>query len=551
MMLSAILTVMLALSVPAAMSDSSKVRVSGGLESDNAVYVADEKTGSLSEPRFGSNNWLKLDLASDHFDAGLQVEAYPEPLRGFDSGLKGAGVPFYYIRYRGGGLEVTAGSFYEQFGSGLLFRSWEDRELGHNNAVTGLHLAYSTRDDILTLKALCGLPRYCLNSVGAGEALLAKAFSPWFGTVVGGADASLDLGRLLGSDGATVLLEGSILDRNERDVPAMFSFLASSGGFEIPRNVVSWSARTSLAFGAFSLKLEHVSKGADFHVDKIYRSADGYSLKRGNAQLLEADYVGGNFTASLSARRLSNIQQDLFRSPVSGILSNTICYVPALCMRQTYMLASLNPYVPNVDGEAGGQADFFYNWRRGTSIGGRYGMKLHLNGSYFWTLPQALSNWEVARLAYRDINVELEKRWSGNFQTTLFVSIQENSPSHGDRFKTEAQNVFVLEGLYRFSKGVSLRSELQYLYSQELSRDWMAALAELSFAPHWSFHLSDMYNHGLTRVHYYDVGASYSSGAVRMALNYGRHRAGMVCSGGVCRYQPAFTGGMLQLSYSF
>ena len=131
------------------------------------------------------------------------------------------------------------------------------------------------------------------------------------------------------------------------------------------------------------------------------------------------------------------------------------------------------------------------------------------------------------------------------------MSIQENSPTHGNGKRTDAQNVFVLDALYRFSTTVSLRTELQYLYSQELTRDWMAGLVELSFAPHWSISASDMYNHGSTKVHYYNIGASYSWNALNVSLNAGRTREGMVCSGGVCRWQPAFKGVSLRAQWSF
>ena len=220
-------------------------------------------------------------------------------------------------------------------------------------------------------------------------------------------------------------------------------------------------------------------------------------------------------------------------------------------MQQTYMLAGLNPYVTYADGEAGFQGDLYYTFRRGTALGGKYGMKLHVGGSWIEALPFALPDRDVPYLAYRDINIDLERAWSRKFRTILFVSIQENSPTHGNRKATDAQNVFVLDGLYRFTRTTSVRVELQYLYSQELTRDWMAGLVELSFAPHWSVSLSDMYNHGDTRVHYYNLGVSYAYNSFSVSLNAGRNREGMVCSGGVCRWQPAYKGISLRLQWSF
>jgi hypothetical protein len=65
-----------------------------------------------------------------------------------------------------------------------------------------------------------------------------------------------------------------------------------------------------------------------------------------------------------------------------------------------------------------------------------------------------------------------------------------------------------------------------------------------------------MYNHQRIetfndKVNYYSVGASYTHGRSRFQLSYGRNRAGMICSGGVCRYTPSYTGFNLLVSSSF
>ena len=98
---------------------------------------------------------------------------------------------------------------------------------------------------------------------------------------------------------------------------------------------------------------------------------------------------------------------------------------------------------------------------------------------------------------------------------------------------------------------MALRMELQYLYSSDYEKDWMAALVEFSIAPRWSFSVSDMYNNGSTKIHYYNGFVSYTKKNTRVQLGYGRNRAGYVCSGGVCRYSPAYTGANLVLTSSF
>ena len=510
-------------------------RVTGSLESNSIRYFDDSFLGT-APLTWGSNNYLKMDWTRGAWSAGFQAEYYPEALAGYPSELKGAGVPALYASWTGTHLGLTAGTFYEQWGSGLVFRSWEDRDLGLNNAVTG-GLA-TLRCKGLTVKAFTGAPRYGLW--------------PTRKTVAAGGDLSLDLLSLFGRESAHSLrLEGSVLDRLARETEAGIRTLSSVHHFDIPAHVVTWSGRLQYAWSGFSIGGEFVGKTPDYYMEALPGGKLGFRNKGGNAQLVEANFAKGGLSASLTLRRLENMTSRIFLTTDSPSPANTLNYLPSLCMQQTYMLAGLNPYVTCADGEAGFQGDIYYRFPRGSALGGKYGMKLHVGGSWIDALPCALPDRDVPYLAYRDINIDLERAWSRNFRTILFVSIQENSPTHGNRKATDAQNVFVLDALYRLTKTASLRMEVQYLYSQELTKDWMAGLVELSFAPHWSVSVSDMYNHGDTRVHYYNLGVSYAYESFSVSLLAGRNREGMVCSGGVCRWQPAYKGVGLRLQWSF
>ena len=112
-------------------------------------------------------------------------------------------------------------------------------------------------------------------------------------------------------------------------------------------------------------------------------------------------------------------------------------------------------------------------------------------------------------------------------------------------------HIVVADLLYKFTSKFSTRMELQYLASKDDQKDWMAGLIEVNFAPHWSIFASDMYNHGSTKLLYYNSGVSYAINHLRVAAGYGRYRAGFICSGGVCRAIPAYTGANLTLTASF
>ena len=461
----ALLLLILLLPVPfGASAQRDWGRITGAVESHSIWYTG----GALR-----SNNYLKLDYLNGRFSAGVQAEYYPDPLLGYDVNLKGIGLPWKYLAWTDKCWAITVGDFYEQLGTGILLRSWEDRTLGWNNSLGGTRVRYQTPNEVFSVKVLGGFRRKYLRY--SADKLAA-------------AEACLRLGEFS--------LEGS----------AVYRAGVQASGF-------SYGVLSAYSHGDFSVRAEWVGK------------------KGGNAQTLELGYAHGAFSSSFSVRRLRNMEDSMGMN-----------YLPALCQEQSYMLATLNPYTTFAAGELGGNADLFYHVK---------GWKFHVNGSYIFALPFALENHDVLRMAYRDVNLEVEKRWGRRLKTVAYVSIQENSPSHGNRKATNAQNVFVLDGVYRTRGKLSIRLQAQYLYSEELTRDWVAAAAELSSTSGWSVHVQDMYNHGSSKEHYYEAGVSWSRGGFKADLSYGHQRAGMVCSGGVCRWQPEYTGGLLRLNYHF
>ena len=425
------------------------------------------------------------------------MEAYEPVLVGYPTELEKAKLTNYYVSWADKDFSVTAGTFYEQFGSGLLFRSWEDRMLGLNNAVMGARFTYNYKN-IVRLKAIWGTPRFGMD------------FSD---TQVRGVDVSFSLSEMLSWQNTSLSIEGGALNRYEK----INIDLEEEGGKPYSNG---FSGRVNFERSGFTAKGEYVDGGNKYynfiHDDKLY------ARKRANAQLLEL-----------------------------------LNYVPAMSTQYTYMLTNLHPHTPQigdvtnaVSGEMGGQLDVFYHFKRGTVIGGKRGLKLHANFSTYYALEKE-GTAQIGNLAFRDFSVDVEKQWTKSFKMNLLYSMQEYSPSYGANKTTNLSNIFVADLQYKFTPSFSTRMELQYLTTKEDQKDWMAALLEINFAPAWSIYGSDMYNHGKDKIHYYNVGASYAKSRTRIALSYGRNKEGYVCSGGVCRTIPKYTGANLTITTSF
>ncbi|MGO1585892.1 MAG: DUF6029 family protein, partial [Mesonia sp.] len=135
-------------------------RFFGGVESNSQYYVDDPKLGDfLYEDRFRSNNYINVNYNYGRFTAGLQVEAYEKnALLNYNPKYKGTDLATFYLDYKSEKLDITVGHFYEQFGSGLILRTWEDRALGINNALRGGRIEFRPNNNI-SLKALYGRQR--------------------------------------------------------------------------------------------------------------------------------------------------------------------------------------------------------------------------------------------------------------------------------------------------------------------------------------------------------------------------------------------------------
>ena len=518
--------------------EKTKGRLTGSFETNSIFYVEDAKSGAITpQDNFGSNNYLKLDYYHGKFSAGIQGEAYMPVLQGYPTDLTKVALTNYYAQWVDDSFSVTAGTFYEQFGSGLLFRAYEDRTLGMNNALTGARFTYNYKD-IVALKAIWGMPR------------LGMKFTD---TQVRGGDISFAISNLVGWKATHLAVEGSVINRYE----AISADLKEEGG---KPSSTGFSGRVNFEHKGFVLRGEYIDAGERHYPNGAY---DGVNdpridlIKNGNAQLVELGYSGHGLGVNVTARRLEYMDMPTVYRNTST--ANALNYIPALTAQYSYLLMNLNPYIVQpstllgsyiAPGEIGGQVDVYYNVARRTKLGGKRGMKLGLNYSTYWSLAADCSA-KADNLLWQSINFTLEKQITRKFKLNFLYSFQEYNDSHGVNNYTWKTNIFVADMLYKWTPTLSTRLELQYLLSKDDDKDWMAALAEVNFAPHWSIYVSDMYNHGKTNLHYYNAGVSYTKSRTRIQLSYGRNRAGVVCSGGVCRNIPAYTGANLMITTSF
>ena len=139
--------------------EQKSVTVSGSVQTDMLVPQNDEQTGAMKDEAFQANVYADLMVQSRYVDAGARFEYLEHPLPGFEKDFQGWGVPNFWVKARWGCAELTGGTFYEQFGSGFILRTYEERPLGIDNSLLGGRVVLKPYKGI-TVKALTGVQRH-------------------------------------------------------------------------------------------------------------------------------------------------------------------------------------------------------------------------------------------------------------------------------------------------------------------------------------------------------------------------------------------------------
>src|SRR6188768_16170 len=484
---------------------------SGSFDMYSQYYMKDEKTGAvLPQDKIGSNNFLKLDYSYKKFTAGVQFEAYLPSIAGYPYAINDAKLINKYIRYDQQKFSLIVGDFYEQFGSGLVFRSWENRPIGINNAIQGVNFRLAPLK-FLDLKVIYGRQRKVLDYASSN---------------IRGIDANIDFSKI---NAKTKVTGGvSVVSRYQ---------LYTGPDPNFPSTVIAISTRMDISGSTTSLSLEYVNKGKDPH------EANGYDKTSGEAFLSHLTYTKNNFGATLSLRALENMDYRAEREDLQS--TGLMNYLPALNRLDDYLTTNIYVYNAQALGEIGGQLDMFFNAPKGSGIGGKFGSQFSLNFSHYRGHDDADKLFSVGDTKYfHDLNFEWKKKWSEKWTTVLLYQnlFYNKLVIEGEPRPDVKTNTVVLNTIYKFAKKKAFRFELQHLATKEDRGNWAAALTEFTFAPKLSFYMSDLYNYGETGTHYYNFGGSYTQDGTRFGLSYGRQRAGLFCVGAVCRYVPAATG---------
>lgn len=529
----------------------------GNFQMDGQYYIRDVAIDSAGEfypdERFLAQGYANFIYNDGNFTGGLRYENYQNVMLGFPAGYRGEGITYRFLQFQNDGLDITVGNFYEQFGSGMVFRSYEERGLGYDNAMDGVRIKVNPTKG-LYIKGVVGRQRYYFSK------------SPG---VLRGIDAELNVNEIwpaLDSNNVRWTIGGSYMSKYQR---AADPFLI------LPENVAAGGVRSQITKGPWAFTTEFAYKANDPSAD------NGYIYKDGNGLIAQLSYSKGGFGVIAGVKRIDNMS---FRSDRNGAtIDMLINYLSPTTQVHTYALPALYQYATQINGEEGASLEANYRFKRKSKLGGKYGATLSLNYSVAQSIDKNYISSDIDTLKegytsnfmergeipyFHDFNIKLEKKVNKRFkytatylnmyynQSVLLKGLRDdaliNDPSS---IKHLNANIVVFESLYKVKRRHYLRSELQWLGTKEDRGSMAMALLEYSIAPHWFFSIQDIYNYGnpdeSMRLHYPLASVIYTAGTSRFSMSYGRQQRGIFCVGGVCRVVPPSNGLSFSLTTSF
>lgn len=525
--------------------------VSGNIESQYQYLLSDSVIQAV-QPQEKSliNTYALVNYTNKGFRAGTRFELYGPRILGYPDRFDGAGIGYRYVGYENEMLSVTLGNFYEQFGTGLIFRAYEDRNLGLDNAMDGINLKIRPYKGVL-IKGIYGKQRF---SFEAGRIVNAPG-------IVRGFDVELALNEWL-----------PILEEKEINVKAGASMVskfqtANHPEYILPQNVGAYGGRLDVTYKNYYINGEYIIKEADPSWD------NNYIFNYGHGLLINAGYSKKGFGVLLSAKHIDNMS---FRSDREmQVNDGMIGFIPPLTKTHTYnLVAQLYPYVSQPLGEVAYQADIMYNFKKGTKLGGKYGTTVSLNASTAYGSAHLPTNANpLSRVTYetqlfktdgniywRDINIEIKRKLNAKWS---MIASYFNLLVNNDIVKVAnapgiiEAHVGVMELLYKINEKNSIRTEVQGLWTegQKDRGHWYTVLVEYTISPDWYFTGVFQHNYGNPLENRRNIYPLFALGkiwdATRLEARFGRVNEGMFCVGGVCRPVPASSGLTVVFSHTF
>ncbi len=521
---------------------------SGNFQGSFNIFDIDTNIGvnEKTSPQYGtekssSEGFLYMNYAIYGYTIAARFDLFNNSnLLNPSGSYSGQGLGFWQISKDIEKLSITAGYFYEQFGSGLVFRSYEDRLIGIDYAVQGVKAKYNITDNFF-IKAFTGRQKgFQQNRFGMADPIVKGV----------NAEGTMNVGT------ATMTIGTSLVNRTLNSdamnaVVAEINNLNLEDRFNPKYNVYAYNGYMDLAVKDFTSSVEYVAKTKEAVRNQLDGSLEN---KAGNLLNVSAGYSKNKLGKKHKGGIGINVQYryidhySMMLSPNVKSLEGLVGFVPSLTQQSTYRLLARYSAQAITTGEKGLQADFNFTINKENTIMINVAKIDQLNNDKLYR--------EIYAEYYHKFNAKLKSKVG--FQAIHYdQAIYQGKPG-----KKPVKTITPFAELtWKLNKKNSMRFEGQYMSTEQDYGSFANAIIEWNMSPHYSFAVSDMINVKPNRyednpapdkvLHYYSVFAKYSIHTTAFTAAYIKQVEGVNCSGGVCRLEPAFSGVRFTLTTNF
>jgi hypothetical protein len=546
---------------------SAQGQFSGDLELNTNFFIRDSLIGAAGPPvgppqydyqKVGADAWLALNYSNKGFDIGVRFDMFTNSiLINPNTNYTALGIGRFHVRKKIENLTVTAGYFYDQIGSGIIFRAYEARPLAIDNALVGIKLDYEINKN-WRIKAFTGRQK----KVDEQENLL-ETFKPM---ITGGSiDGYIELdstGSISIAPGAG-LVNRSLDDNTMRTIVLNINSDSLANRFIPKYNTYAATVYNTLRVKDFSWYVEGSYKTAEAIPDNIELLETGnvrVKNKPGYILYTSLGYAAKGFGATLQFKHTEDFY---FRtSPFMRFNRGAIAFLPPMQRQNTYRLTARYNAAAQEFSENSYMLDLMYNPTKQLGFA--------LNYSSTSTTQNDIVGFLAKPDLFREVYFETTYKQKEN-KWKLIGGIQHIA--YNQRFyelKTELvkdSNDVVnsitpfAEFTYKIDKKNSIRFETQYMFTKGDLGAWAFGLVEFTFNRKWTFTAAALVNTQPRKlgeviekqqpdgtfktqapVLYPTLAIFYTHKASKFSLSYVKQPQGVVCTGGICRLEPAFSG---------
>jgi hypothetical protein len=532
-----------------------KGEFSGNFQTTNQFYVRDSAIGATTtqyEKELSSTDaWLLLNYKKSGYTFTVRFDLFNNsPLLNPQEAYTRSGIGFWSVNKKIDKVSLTAGYFYDQFASGMVFRSYEDRNLGLDFAVQGVHLKYTPTENT-TVKAFTGLQKFRFDL----RPMVIKGVN---------AEHLIPITENLSTEVGASLVNRTI-DQNTMNIMA-----STINNYELEQrfypkyNAFVYNLYNTLRFKDVTWYAEYAAKTPEAIINPNNNLME---LHEGKVLLTNLSYSTKGFGITGQYRYIDKFS---FRtSPLENQNLGMIAYLPSITRQNVYrLLARYNAFTQEF-GENGLQLDL--TWR--PKFLKKHQTQLNFNSSiatpqgYFKGSTVSPFNFEADSNRYfREYYFEIQHKFTKKFKVLLgyqLINYNQKLFEAKPGVPYVVANTIFGEATYKLTGKKSIRFEAQYLKTEQDLGSFANALIEFNMAPHWSFSAGDMVNvspgarnkpaagKDFELIHYWNVFGAYTKKNTRLTGGYIKQVEGVNCAGGVCRVEPAFSGVRLTMTTNF